>query len=83
MNFSNQKTVSYLINQFYCWLRISYIKTLAMLNYQQIKNNKSNKTVPKIIKYQNLDNYNNKKEENWDKYESKIKDKANRYILFF
>lgn len=57
------------------------MKILMMLKYQQFKDNKSNKTKSKDLKYQYLDEYDNEKKNGLDKNESKIEDI--RYVFIF
>lgn len=52
-----------------------------MLKYQQFKDNENEKIKSIILKCQQFDIYNDKKEQDLDKFENK--DENKRYIMFF
>lgn len=60
MNFPSKKTVCNFIDQFYYYLIIRYIKTLAMIKRKQFQDSDSDKTKSNISKRQHFDLHNNK-----------------------
>ena len=80
MSFSSKRVVCYLVNQFYYYLLIGYMKTSAVLKRQGFEDSENDETKSSISKRQRLDVYYNEEGQGLDKYESKGKDK--RYVLF-
>lgn len=80
MSFFSKKAIYYLVNQFYYYLLIRYIKTPAMLKHQQFEDSESDETESRVSKYQQLDEYDNKERQGFNKYENK--DKGQKYVLF-
>ena len=54
MSFSSQKAVRYLVDQFQYCLLIGYIKMVVVLKHQQLKDNESEETKPKVSKCQRV-----------------------------
>ena len=66
MSFSSQRNICYLVNQFYGWLLIRCIKTLAMLKRWRFGDSGSDETKTRGSKYQHLDKRDAKKENGLD-----------------
>ena len=78
MSFSRQKDVRYLVNQFHYWLLIGCMNTPAMLKRQRFKDSESDKTEPKRLKRECLDERDNKKGNSLDKDKGEMEDA--RYV---
>lgn len=82
MSFCNEKSLCYLVNQFYYFLPIKYIKMQVMLKRQRFKDSESDKMESSILKYQRLDIYNKKERQGLDKYEDEDEDKKYIFLSF-
>ena len=80
MNFSNQKAVYYLVDQFQYFLLIGYIKTATVLKRQQFKNSESEKKELRISKRQLVHMTDNEKGQSLDKYEDEDEGEDVRYV---
>ena len=72
MSFFSQRDVHYLVDQFYYWLLIRYMKMLAMLQRQRFENNRSDETEPRVWKRQRLDERDNEEKNGLDEDEGEI-----------
>lgn len=60
MSFFIKRAIYYLIDQFYYYLLIKYIKTPAVFKHQQFEDNKNNKIESNLSKCQQFDINDNK-----------------------
>ena len=78
MSFLNQRDVRYLVNQFYYWLLIRFIKTPAMLKHPQFEDSGSDEIELRGSKCQRLHEHNKEEANGLDENEGEIK--SARYI---
>lgn len=83
MNFTGKRAVYDFVNQFYYYLLIIYIKTLAIVKRWQFEDKKSNKIESSISKRYRLDLKGSNKKHGLHKYEDESECEKYVFFLFF